>query len=445
MSRKPVGFYGKERTRSAKLTIHDEHFIEFITDTSTVENNDPVAPPPFPDPIPEDINDPVNASPSPNPDHDDSSSNSEVDSDSASDVSSIGSSLSEDDYFEPDNDEGDDEVLRVETAVREWAIAHNITNLATSDLLRRLRNSHPNCFASLHIDARTILHTPSEKVGLTPVPPGHYYNIGFKTHLSYVLSLLPITVTTLFMVFCFDGFSVAESNFSETWPILVCFPTFDILKNVVFPLGIYAGCEKPADLNGYLRAFFDELKELLEHGYTYKGRLITINPTLGICCDTPARNFITGTKHHGGFSCCAWCKVVGFTFKGRRVYLETTSPPRTDAEFRMRDDPEYRPPDKSTPLEEIGEIDFVKSLILDPMHLLFKGVMKTLVSTWLNGLLPHKFSVAQRTDFLNDVKNYKAHIPTFFKRKSEAIKMSKKKDKISIKWKAKEYRLFWFR
>lgn len=129
-----------------------------------------------------DINDPVDPPPSSNPDHGDSLSDCEVDSD----VPSMGNSLSEDDYIKPDNDE----VLPVETAVREWAIVHNITNLATSDLLRRLSNSHPNFSASLRIDARTILHTPPEKVGLTPVPPGHYYNIGFRSHYRVYLYYL---------------------------------------------------------------------------------------------------------------------------------------------------------------------------------------------------------------------------------------------------------------
>lgn len=365
---------------------------------------------------------------------------------SSSDVPSDTGTLSDEDDGDDDpgyDDSGDviEAAAVVERELRDWALEHNITLSALGDLARRLRDCHPQCFQNLHIDARTILETPRGKVELVPVPPGHLKYVGIKEHLPFILTHIHVGIVVIFMLFNVDGLSLRNSSFSELWLIVMYFPVFRELLNSVFPIGLYGGPGKPKRVEIFLRLFVDELLELLESGFHFQGRHYEFRIP-GFSCDAPAREFIMGTKGHGGYSCCSRCKIEGITYEGKRVYLETDKALRTDEEFRSRADPEYRHPDVSTPLEEIEQIDFGRMFVLDSMHLFFQGLCKTLLQTWLNGGRPHKFSVAQCESFFNRIKALKDHMPNVFQRKLQGMAVKKKTGKVSLKWKATEYRSF---
>lgn len=78
-----------------------------------------------------------------------------------------------------------DEVLN---NLRVWAIKNNISHNHLTDLLRILKSSH-ECFASIHIDARTLLKTDRNKANVLSMGRnGLYYHFGVKKQLSELLS-----------------------------------------------------------------------------------------------------------------------------------------------------------------------------------------------------------------------------------------------------------------
>jgi len=72
------------------------------------------------------------------------------------------------------------------------------------------------------------------------------------------------------------------------------------------------------------------------------------------------------------------------------VFTELNCAMRTNNEFINWIDKNYQL--KSTILTEIPGLEFVDSIILDVMHLVFLGIMRTMLSTWNNGVIPFKLS-----------------------------------------------------
>lgn len=94
-----------------------------------------------------------------------------------------------------------------------------------------------------------------------------------------------------------DGLPIYNSSKLQLWPILC--HVFEIPRSPVIVAGIYAGQNKPSDLNGYLLPFVTEMKQL-ESGITVtdkSGKEKTIQVKLrAFLCDSPARALIKG-KH----------------------------------------------------------------------------------------------------------------------------------------------------
>lgn len=73
--------------------------------------------------------------------------------------------------------------------------------------------------------------------------------------------------------------------------------------------GLYVRCQKPADINDYLKQFVDELIELSLKGFFY-GRPFFIK-TIGFVCDAPARSFLISVVPHNSYYSCHKCVSVG--------------------------------------------------------------------------------------------------------------------------------------
>lgn len=71
-------------------------------------------------------------------------------------------------------------------------------------------------------------------------------------------------------------------------------------SNVVFPVGLYFGTEKPHDSNVFLKDFIDEAKHLVDNGLVINNNICKILLDV-FCCDTPAKAFILKIKGHNGF------------------------------------------------------------------------------------------------------------------------------------------------
>jgi hypothetical protein len=323
---------------------------------------------------------------------------------------------------------------KVENFLRSWALDENIPLTSLTSLCKGLKSAHPHCFSELPVDARTILKTPRSNLNIFPVPPGEYFHIGLKTKLLLLLSLLPVPPLILHLLFNVDGLPLYKSSKSELWPISMQEPSLLAIKNKVFPVGIYYGAGKPLDLKSFFGKFLEELIDIIKNGFIFKNRAVDIK-LLGFCCDAPAKAYILGIITHTGYFSCTRCQVEGETFEKRRIFVETNCSPRTDLDFRQRCDKHFQPEDKTTPLIHVPQLDFVKSFVLDYMHLVCLGVVRTLLTAWTFGPKPHLLPVQLRSLISKNLVNLSPNIPSEFSRRPRELKLL-------LRWKATEFRSF---
>lgn len=103
-------------------------------------------------------------------------------------------------------------------------------------------------------------------------------NSSFKINLDSVIKI----------VIGVDGLPLSKSSSSQFWPILGYIHPH---KEIVFPIGIYHGNQKPNDSNDFLKYFIEEAKLLLTNGIF----IDNVNKKVLIfafCCDAPAKSFV---------------------------------------------------------------------------------------------------------------------------------------------------------
>jgi len=205
------------------------------------------------------------------------------------------------------------------TQLAQWAIKHNISNVATSDLLKILNKSYDS---TLPIDAQTLLKTDVSNFNNIPlryVIPGKYFHFGIANGVKnhYIENAGSTNVIKLFVGI--DGLPLTKSTKSTFWPILCYIRPH---SNIVFPIGLYWGYDKPSDSNDFLRDFYDEIISLINSGIDIKNKSGVITNKIIIldtfCCDVPAKSFVLKIKGHSGFCSCTRCCTEG-EYLNRRV------------------------------------------------------------------------------------------------------------------------------
>lgn len=179
----------------------------------------------------------------------------------------------------------------------------------------------------------------------------------------------------------------------------------------------------------FLDSFISEIVEL--SGITNSNGVLFSIKIVDFVCDAPAKKDLLGIKGHGGYFSCTKGTVRGSTVSRKRVFTELNYTARTHEDFINLADSNYRLRD--TALVRIPEIHFVNSFILDPMHLIYLGVMRTMLTTWYQGNLPHKLS-QQLSKKISDFMEIQ-YLPEEFIRKPKALKYL-------LRWKATEFRSF---
>ncbi len=137
-------------------------------------------------------------------------------------------------------------------------------------------------------------------------------------------------------------------------------------------------------------------------------------------------------KGHTGYSGCGKCFVEGVYCDHRVVFLDKNARLRDNGSFRAQDDEDHH--QGVSILEEL-DIDLVRDVPLDPMHLLYLGVMKKLLLLWLKGPLFARLSRFQFETVSKRLESYSKWYPREFARKSWSLKFL-------ARWKATEYRQF---
>lgn len=314
-----------------------------------------------------------------------------------------------------------------------WAINHNISHVAVSQLLGILRGQNLN----VPKDARTLLKTP-RKTGydLKIVEPGVYYHFGFLSSLHILIDKLQENLKTCTLKVCIniDGLPLAKSSGSCLWPIMLNLSTN---KNVIEIVGIYHGDEKPNNCNEFVSRFTDEAVSVINNGFVYNGKQYNVE-IVAFICDVPAKSFIKYIQGHSGYMSCTKCDTIGDYKSGRVCFpdSDTCFQLRTDCSFRNKTQEEHH--SGTSILEHLPGVNMIDSFPLDYMHLACLGVMKKLiVNLWLSGKPPYRFSVFQVNQISSQYLEFKNQVPEEFCRKPRSLLEAKR-------WKATEFRLFLF-
>lgn len=302
-----------------------------------------------------------------------------------------------------------------------WAVENNISRTSFQQLLKILNEVHPN----LPIDPRSIFGK-SNNISIETMGDGQYYNFNLKNMLQEQLKMKSSS-PIISLKFNVDGLPLFKSSRIQLWPILCLIEEFNFTPIVC---AVYCGKEKP-DLKLFLKDFVPELKDLMENGIIINDTKYTIF-VRSFICDAPARAFLKGIKGHGGYYGCEKCVQKGQWKKRRVIFPDHSSNLRTDKSFAERKQKKHHK--EISPLIDIG-INMITMFPLDPMHLVFLGVMRKLLHIWTGGKLTTRMS-AQNICILNkQLEKAASSWPKEFNRKPRGL------HELNM-WKATEYRQF---
>lgn len=303
--------------------------------------------------------------------------------------------------------------------LRAVAVEENMNLSTLSKILHVLRPHHP----TLPLDARTLLQT-RHNVSITNMGTGRYLHIGIKAGLLLMQNYFSqLGGAPLQLIFNIDAFSMTKGGEKNCWPILCK------VSNTpcdVFAVGIYEGEYKPECFNTYLQELVSELKDIQIYGFQFNGVHIQVRIKAFIM-DAPVSASVLGIVPYNGYNGCRKCITKGEYF-GNVVFPEVNASLRTDDSFRKRIHAMHH---KRTTILESIPIDIVDCIPLDPMHLLYLGVVKQMIGLWIESKMSLG-SISTVNDRLDKISKY---YPQEFQKKTLRIDNYKM-------WKASDFRVF---
>lgn len=202
------------------------------------------------------------------------------------------------------------------------------------------------------------------------------------------------------MDFNVDGVKFSNSSTHSLWLIQMSVENSNCFDP--FVVGAYFANKKPT--HSFLEEFVDELGELVLNGFTFEN----INISISIGCfvnDTPANSFVRCAKGHSGYSSCMRCTDKGLRLDNCQIFPALSAIKRTDADFRMKSDPNHHHLSEKSLLENIQELDMVLDFSIDEMHIVHLGVMKKIIE-FVMGLL-NKKEVTRVNDRAQLIEKYR--------------------------------------
>lgn len=312
--------------------------------------------------------------------------------------------------------------------LRDIFIEDNVSLSTMTKILHALHHKHPY----LPLDARTLLHKKPPLV-ISNVGSGRYHHLGIKDGLMAIKNFDAIAKAgeTLNLMFNIDGLPVTKGGESTAWPILCRIVN---IESDVFAVGIYGGRNKPDCFNSYLNEFVLELKDLVMNGFNSKG--VAINVAInGFIMDAPASASVLYIAPYNAYYGCRKCETKG-KWEGKVTFPELDANLRNDVTFRVNSEKVEKHHSGTSILQSLP-IDMVADIPLDPMHLLYLGVMKKLIGLWINRKkgCPNKLTVDCIARLNSRIGLLSDFYPQEFQRKSRRIDHFKM-------WKATEFRVF---
>jgi len=181
-------------------------------------------------------------------------------------------------------------------------VKHQITLKATTDLLRILRQYHPELLTT----AEALRMTNKRKVPVKELRNGQYVHLDFLREVRELKKNRVMNSTKLLFDFNFDGISIYKSTPSECWPIIAKCVQFNTEP---FLVGIFYGTSKLNPLEMSFKDLIDELKEIQQTDINLNGTHFIVK--FQFICDTPARVFLKCIKGQNSLYGCKKCEQKG--------------------------------------------------------------------------------------------------------------------------------------
>jgi hypothetical protein len=331
----------------------------------------------------------------------------------------------------------------IEKALYEWKLKFNVSRNALTGLLHILQPECPylpSCADTLiaHVnqkpDAIVDMHENGEFIwfgiaqGIKKLIPHGLMRPNIVSNdysqledhaFSQGKSLITVQISV-------DGIPLFKSSRKSLWPILI--KVNESCIQGTFIAGAFYGISKPSNLADFLSQASAELSNLLQYGLVIN-HIEYVFHIFAFVCDSPARSFIKGTKYCTGYHSCDYCTIRGEHINRKVVFLECDCPKRTDAAFAAGIDVEHH--NYASPLTQVMGLGMVSRFPPEPMHCCYLGVVKRLLTFWVENLL----RPSERKHLSDEIEELGKQLPKEFKRKVRGLSCLKF-------WKATEFRNF---
>ncbi|KAF0749971.1 Uncharacterized protein FWK35_00025027 [Aphis craccivora] len=278
---------------------------------------------------------------------------------------------------------------------------------------------------SSELDARTTLHTKLIKLSkMQMVDPGKYYHFGIENGINRYFSTFNVidqSTHELNLVSGIDGLPISKSNSNQFWLISAYLRS---KSNVVFPVGLYFGTEKPKDRNDFLKDFVDEAKHLVNNGLVINNSIYKILFDV-FYYDTPVKVFILKVKGHNGFFSCTRYEIEGEYKEDRLCFpycdISKREAKQTHNNYVNQTDIYHHSP--YTTISKIVEISGINIC------------NEKLLLLWIKGPLSVHLPSSKIKQLTNLSLSFKFEFPCEFSRKLRSL--------VEVaRWKATEFRSF---
>lgn len=310
--------------------------------------------------------------------------------------------------------------------LRNWSLTHNITLSALNDLLLLLQEFH----SDIPLSGKSLLCTPRTTKSIN-LQNGEFTYFGICEKLNHRLKNESCILNIIYLDLNFDGLPLFKSSSIGIWPILCRSLTLESLKKP-FIIGLFTGKGKPEPLDLYLQDMIKELNDIIKNNVQIDHKLFKIT-IRSLICDAPARAFVKCCVNHNSRHGCEKCNVEGKYINHTMSFPCISGPLRTKETFKEQMHEEHHK--GISPLLHL-DLDLVNQVPLDPMHLVYLGIMRKLLTIWiLKGKPPYKLPGRSIDELSTKLILLSPYVPYEFCRKPRALSDLNR-------WKAKEFRLF---
>ncbi|KYN29084.1 hypothetical protein ALC57_01490 [Trachymyrmex cornetzi] len=247
------------------------------------------------------------------------------------------------------------------------------------------------------------------------------YYFGIEKGLTHKLQNggLNGEILTIKLIINIDGLPLFKSSRTDLWPILG--RSDDTVDSRPFMIACFCGEGKPTNLEKYLELFNEEIISLRKNGFQYNGKIYYVEIEC-FAADAPARAMLKMIKGHTSMYGCERCtikKVKKQIFFPAKINKSVTL--RTKYDFLDENTNDNNHLKGKSPLLALN-IDPVKQFILDPMHMIYLGIMKRIfVKYWVEGGRHCKLSRQNLATIDYNVRKICPFVTSDFCRKPRAL------------------------